>query len=260
MTEKVVSLSGGLVLGMVFALFLGIGVTQNLAPSLHFEMPSILRMTIAQATHSPSRPASNTTPNVNSPTASEEDRGRITRIASLTETTDTVFETTPSTSQTTPKNFYFASTPKIDNSLQIANLSRSDIPVGTESVTYISLGQAARQSNFSAIAGNSSSREGYSSGQSPSFVDDKPQTHGSPAMAQNNPDSEGEGEGPEVAGKTPTPHPESPDSMSNGSSRQPLSPERPDNHRIFPDNGDHSENDPGSPGISQRNRRRPEVD
>ncbi len=51
MTEKVVSLSGGLVLGMVVALFLGIGATQSITPSLHFEIPSILQMTIAQNTH-----------------------------------------------------------------------------------------------------------------------------------------------------------------------------------------------------------------
>ena len=254
MTEKVVSLSGGLVLGMVFALLLGIGATQNLAPSLHFEMPAILRMTIAQVTHPNSTTANDTTPNVDATPPSEEDRGRITRIASLAETTDPVFETTASTSQPEPKTWNIASTSKIDNSLQMANLQRTYLIENSDGTTYSSVVQAASQSNFAAIAGNSSGRQGYGSGQSPSFIDGKPQSQGSPAMAQNDPDPEGEG--PSLTGKVTTPPGPSPDSMSN-SQREPIDMQAHD-HRIYPD---YEPGNPGDPRLSAgRNRHRPETD
>jgi len=265
MTEKVISLSGGLVLGMVFALFLGIGATQNLSPSLHFEMPAILQMTIAQATHNTSAHASDTTPSTNVTAPNEEDRGRITRIATLSETTDPALTATQE--EFAPKNWNTTTTPKINNSLQRTNLQRSYIAATSETgSTYISLGLVASQSNFTTIAGYSSGREGYGSGHQPSLVDNKPQSHGSPAVAQNNPDS-GENEDeprdnePAMAGKTPQPEP-GPDSFSNNNTREPVV-DLPRPARTFiPDlgGGGHSGNNPGDPMISQREHRRPETD
>ncbi len=266
MTEKVVSLSGGLVLGMVFALFLGIGATQSLAPSLHFEMPSILQMTIAQSTHNTSAPANDTTPSVNVAAPNGEDRGRITRIATLTATTDPAITAPITTTQEefTPKNWNASTSPKVGNALQRMNLQRSYIAATSQTDTYISLGQAARQSNFAAIAGNSSGREGYGSGQQPSLVDGKPQTHGAPAIAQNDPgDEEGNPHGdgdPAIAGRSVKPN-LSPDSFSDTNAGLPDNPERP-NHTHIPDlnGGDQSENNRGDSMMCQRNRRRPETD
>lgn len=188
MTEKVVSLSGGLVLGMVVALFLGIGATQSISPSSHFEMPSIFQMTIAQNTHNTPAPASNTTPTVTVATPTNTDRGRITRIATLTETTDPVFETTTSTSQAAPKDWAVASTPKVSNPLQRANLQHTYIASNsqTSSATYASLElAAARQGSFTALIDNPHGRYFYNS--EPPVVQGKPHTQGSPSVAHSNP-------------------------------------------------------------------------
>lgn len=265
MTEKVVSLSGGLVLGMVFALFLGIGATQNLAPNMHFEMPAILQMTIAQATHNTSATAGNTTPNTSATPPSEEDRGRITRIATLTETADPAF--TAPQEVFTPKNWNVTAAPKIDNTLQRVNLQRSYMALAgntSQTSTYVSLGQAAsRESNFTAIADNSSGRDGYGSGHQPSLADDKPQSHGSPAIAQNNPDSGEEGEGdqhgedPDVAAGSAKPGPR-PDFSPDYNIRVSPDPERP-SQAFLHHHGDQSENELRDP-VAAFQHRRPETD
>lgn len=266
MTEKVVSLSGGLVLGMVFALFLGIGATQNLSPSLHFEIPAILQMTIAQATHNTSAPANDTTPSINVTPPNGEDRGRITRIATLAETTDPAFAATQE--EISPKNWNVAATPKINNSLQRVNLQRSYIASTSQTGTYISLGLVASQTNFTAIAGYSSGREGYGTGHQPSSVDGKPQSHGSPSTAQNVPDSgSGENEGgshndePAVTGGFAKPGEGSDsDAFTNnhGIHNETQRPTRSfvsDHH-----GGGLSETSQRGLMFSQRNRRRPETD
>ena len=124
MTDKVVSLSSGVILGMVCALFLGIGSTQNIMPSSNFELPFNFEMTIAQHPHSteqlvPEQEA-NATPTVTpSVDSAEPSSGRITRIATLTITEDPVLgsqEHAPKINQTAPVP---------DNSLYIANQHRS---------------------------------------------------------------------------------------------------------------------------------------
>lgn len=251
MTEKVISLSGGLALGMVFTLFLGIGVTQSIAPSSDFKIPSILQMTIAQHAHSPSTHASDTTTSVNVITPNNPDRGRITRIATLGITTDPVFETTASTNYGDPKDLAIASTPKIESSLLRNNLQRSYIASNTSSSTSAILGQTVtRESNFTAIATGSAGSNGYNGGHTPSFVDGKPQTQGgSPAVAQN-PGSSGNGDDdPATTAKTNNPGSDSDSEQGNNN--------RP-NCNLTPDFGGSSENDPGSPQISSpRNPGRP---
>ncbi|MCK5034276.1 MAG: hypothetical protein KAS73_00160 [Candidatus Sabulitectum sp.] len=253
MTEKVISLSGGLALGMVFALFLGIGVTQSITPSSDFQIPSILQMTIAQHTYNPSTHASDTTSSVNVATPNNPDRGRITRIATLEITTDPVFETTATTNYGDHKDWEIASTPKIESSLMRNNLQRSYIALNTSSSTSIILGQTAtRESNFTAIATNSAGRNGYNGGHTPSFIYGKPQTQGgSPAVAQNPDPSGNNGDDPATAAKTDKPGsgPDSEQGNNNGS-----------NYNLAPDFGGSSENDPGSPQISPRNPGRPAFD
>lgn len=252
MTEKVVSLSGGLALGMVFALFLGIGVSQSITPSSDFQIPSILQMTIAQHTYSPSAHASDTTPSVNVATPNNPDRGRITRIATLEITTDPVFETTATTNYGDPKDWEIASTPKIESSLMRNNLQRSFIALNTSSSTSIILGQTAtRESNFTAIATNSAGRNGCNGGHTPSFIHGKPQTQGgSPSVAQNPDPSGNNGDDPATVAKANKPgsDPDSEQGNSNGS-----------HYNLAPDFGGSSENDPGSPRISPRNHGRPEF-
>lgn len=257
MTEKVVSLSGGLVLGMVFALFLGIGATQSLAPSAHFEIPSILQMTIAQATHSTSTPANDTKPTVNVATPGSENRGRITRIATLGATTDPVFETTATTTPADPKNWEIASTPKIENSLQAANLQHSYIASNPQATSsFAALGQVvSRQGNFSAIIANTTGRS--ASGSQPSGVEGKPQTQGSPSVAHNNPDmDDGPAITPSITGGEPSKHePGDPDDSSNNNTNKTCDPERPDYRSASTHHGGQSENDPGNPEIFQRGNR-----
>ncbi len=252
MTEKVVSLSGGLVLGMVFALFLGIGVTQSLAPSAHFEIPSILQMTIAQATHSTSTPANDTKPTVNVAAPGSENRGRITRIATLEATTDPVFETTATTTQTDPKNWEIASTPKIENSLQRANLQHTYIASNPQATSsFAALGQVvSSQGNFSAIIANTAGRS--ASGSQPSGVEGKPQTQGSPSVAHNNPDM---GEEPATTPSITGAEPGIPDDSSNNNTNKACDPEKPDHRSASTHPGGQSENDPGDPEIFQRGNR-----
>lgn len=253
MTEKVISLSGGLALGMVFALFLGIGVTQSITPSSGFQIPSILQMTIAQHTYNPSAHASDTTPATNVATPGNPDRGRITRIATLEITTDPVWGTTATTSNEDPKDWAVASTPKIESPLQRNNLQRSYIALNGNSSTHAILGQTVtRQSNFTAIAASSAGRNGYNGGHTPSFVGGKPQTQGSPSVAQNPDPSGNNGDDPATTAKPGS----GPDSEQDNNTRAHVEPERSDCN-LSPDFGGSSENDPGSPRINPRNPGRP---
>lgn len=249
MTEKVVSLSGGLVLGMVVALFLGIGATQSISPSLHFEIPSILQMTIAQNTHNTPAPASNTTPTVTVATPTNTDRGRITRIATLTETTDPVFETTTSTSQAEPKDWAVASTPKVSNPLQRANLQHTYIASNSQAsgTSFASLElAAARQGSFTALISNANGRSTY--GNQPSFVQGKPHTQGSPSVAHNDPDTGEEG-GPAITHeKTTTP---GGDSFEDSSERDHVVFHGRPQDSFVPDQGGPSSGGNNTPGPSQ---------
>ncbi|MCK5841403.1 MAG: hypothetical protein KAH31_04495 [Candidatus Sabulitectum sp.] len=257
MTEKVISLSGGLALGMVFALFLGIGVTQSITPSSDFQIPSILQMTIAQHTYNTSAHGSDTTSAINVVTPNSPDRGRITRIATLAVTTDPVFETTATANYGDPKDWAIASTPKIESSLQRNNLQRSFIALNTSSNTSAILGQTVtRENNFTAIAGNSTGSNGYNSGHTPSFIEGKPQTQGgSPSAAQNPGPSGNNGDDPATAAKTDKPG-SGPDSEQGNNNRVCVDFGRP-NQGFSPDSGHGSENEPGSPQISPRNHGRP---
>jgi len=210
MTEKVVSLSGGLVLGMVFALFLGIGATQNVSSSVNFEIPSVMQMTIAQNTHGSSAPASNTTPAVDATTPVNEDRGRITRIATVTESTDPVIAQATTTTTIEPKNWHYDSSPKIDNGLRRANLQHTYIASNTPAPSTCARPNitTARESNFVTIAVSSESGANSYYGHSPSFVDSKPQSHGSPTIAHNDPGpSLDPGSGSSLTGGTNKPNP-----------------------------------------------------
>lgn len=256
MTEKVVSLSGGLVLGMVVALFLGIGATQNISPSLHFEMPSILQMTIAQNTHNTPAPASNTTPTVTVATPADPDRGRITRIATLTETTDPVFETTTSTSQAEPKEWNVATTPKINSSHHRTNLQHTYIASSsqTSGSTYASIElAAARQGSFTALINNSHGRSFYDN--QPPVVQGKPQTQGSSSVAHNDPGT-GEDDGPAITHDEMTKPND--DSSEDSSQRDLVCHGRPQSD-YAPDHGGPSSGGGGyTPGPSQNNGGRQE--
>ena len=261
MTEKVVSLSGGLVLGMVCALFIGIGATQSIPASSHFEMPSFMPMTITQNTHAPSTPANDTTPSVNVATPSNPDRGRITRIATLEETTDPVFEpaTTTAIANAEPKIYDVVSSPKIDSSLHRTNLERSFIASGSQDNTYIALGTvAARQNNYASIFENTTGRT--TSSNNPPGFSGKPQTQGSQPVAHNDP---GSGEGSEddtasVAGAKPKPDDSDP---SDNNSRDYIESGRPESN-ISGNNGGGTEHGPDNHSSSPNNHRnpRPETD
>ncbi len=207
MTDKVVSLSSGLVLGMVCALFLGIGSTQNIMPSSNFELPFNFEMTIAQHPHSteqhvPEQEAS-TTPSVTPAVDSAEpSSGRITRIATLTITEDPVLDSQEYASKINQ------TTPVPDNSLYIANQQRSLIAhsTTTESTNSGIIIVTAKQSNFTSIADNSSGRSS-SFATTPEF-ESKPHTAGSPAIAHNNPNLFGNPqEPPVITGKDNKPEP-----------------------------------------------------
>ncbi len=264
MTEKVVSLSGGLLLGMVFALFLGIGATQSIPASSHFEMPSFMPMTITQNSHAPSTPTNDTTPTVHVATPSNPDRGRITRIATLEATTDPVFEpvTTTEIAFAEPKNFDGVSTPKIDNSLQRTNLQRSYIESNPQDNTFVAIGTiVARQNNTTSIIENTSGNS--PSPYNPAGISGKPQTHGSPSVAHNDP-GEGEGsEGPDFAGAS-KPGPGNPDpNLSDGNTRDYTESGSPSDNYFHNNSGGGTENDPGSsdtPRPNIQNHHRPETD
>lgn len=186
MTDKVVSLSSGLILGMVCALFLGIGSTQNIMPSSNFELPNNFSMTIAQYPHSAEQqtqeqetiPSSSVAPPVET---AESETGRITRIATLTITEDPIL----STEESSPKIVH---TPPVhNNSLYRTNQQRAFIANNSSAEsTYSEIDiVTAKQSNFVSIANNSTGR---TSGLSNSpQLDDKPQTSGSPALAHSDP-------------------------------------------------------------------------
>ncbi len=206
MTEKVVSLSGGLVLGMVFALFLGIGATQNISSPVNFEIPSVMQMTIAQTTRDTSTPAPDTTPAVDVSTPSNEDRGRITRIATVTETTDPVIAQT--TTPAEPKNWQYDSSPKIDNVLRRANLQHAYIASADRTLgncASIDI-TTARESNFTVIASISENPSSVGGSYTPSFVDSKPHSHGTPVVIHNNPDITHE-DAPSIVNGTDKPSP-----------------------------------------------------
>ncbi len=207
MADKVISLSSGLILGMVCALFLGIGSTQNIMPSSNFELPFNFEMTIAQYPHSteqhvPEQEA-NTTPSV-TPTvdSAEPNSGRITRIATLTITEDPVLDS----QEQTPKINLTAPVP--DNSLYMVNQQRSLIAHNTTTESTYSgiILITAKQSNFSSIADNSSGR---SSGLATTpGIEGKPHTAGSPALAHNDPNLFGNPqEPPVITGKDNKPEP-----------------------------------------------------
>lgn len=212
MTDKVVSLSSGLVLGMVCALFLGVGSTQNVLPSSNFELPFNFEMTIAQYPHSteqhvPEQEAG-TTPSVTpSVDIAEPGSGRITRIATLTITEN------PISNHEEQSTKIHQTTTIPDNSLYRANQQRSFIATNstTESMNSNIILVTAKQSNFTSIADNSTGRNTGTT-TSPEIIG-KPQTTGSPALAHNDPGLFGNPQDPPaITGKDNKPEPE----MSSG--------------------------------------------
>jgi len=212
MTNKVVSLSSGLVLGMVCAFFLGIGSTQNVMPSSSFELPFNFEMTIAQHPHSteqhvPEQEAVTTpsvTPSIDS---AEPSSGRITRIATLTVTEN------PISNHEEQSTKIHQTTTVPDNPLYRANQQRSFIATNstTESMNSSIILVTAKQSNFTSIADNSTGRNTGTT-TSPEITD-KPQTAGSPALAHNDPCLFGDHqEPPVITGKDNKPEAE----MSSG--------------------------------------------
>lgn len=281
MTEKIVSLSGGLALGMAFALFLGVSTTQNMTSPLRMEYPSVSRLIglndLQSYRSSSSSQASDTTPAISvAPPAQEEDRGRIIRIATVTETADHIFlDAAPASSNGNyvPKTFGAAADAfDAGSTLQQMHRQHSYIAASTSS-SYASVGQIARQtSNFASIADNGSgaNQGGDTGGSQPSVVDTKPRTSGTPAIAQNDPgNGEGEGEEPAVAGLAP--RPPDPDTFVDDARRH-VDPSNPgwnhDFHEIQEGNGGHHpdpqgteghHSDPqGTEGYHQEHR--PEVD
>jgi hypothetical protein len=272
MTEKVVSLSGGLVLGMAFALFLSVSTTQTMNQALDFDYPSmssLIGVNDLQSYRSSSPVHStDTTPAVTvAPPSQQEDRGRIIRIATVTETTDPAdaASTTSSSSEALiPKTTSIASQVDRGSTLQQMHRQHSYIAASSSS-SYSSVGQIASQSgNFTAIAdnGQGAGQAGGQGGTPPSVVDNKPQTSGSPAVAQNDPGSgenEGEESGPAIAGFNPGPR--DPDSFSNNTRHHvdPYNPQWNHNfHETEEGNGGHGPDPHGADQFQQGHR--PEVD
>ncbi len=234
MAEKVVSLSGGLLLGTALALILGFGATQSILPNSSFEIPSVLKMTIAQNPQSPSASTSDTATVGTVATPASSDQGRITRIATLVITADPILQSnsTSTTASTEPKDWKLEDSPKIDNSLYRTNLQRSYLATNPQSESYSDLDMVvARQVNFTAIC--ESAGEEYIAGSLPAEFSDKPQTHGSPPVAQNNPGaSEGPGANdPALTSENPKPEPgyitngnnsDNSDNRDNGNTREQL--------------------------------------
>jgi len=220
MTEKVVSLSGGLVLGMGFALVLGIGSTQTMTLPLRFEYPAMSNLTITQDINGSSAPAADTTPGISvAPPSVEQDRGRITRIATSTETVaaEITAPFTTTENEFLLKSWAVAETPKNTNTLQRANLQHSYMACNPTTSESIALAQIARGNNFDAIAEIAAGNPG-NTGQ-PSYIEGKQQTPGSPSIAHNNPgggDMEGgpDGSQPAITGEIPSPRP-TPDDSSD---------------------------------------------
>jgi len=273
MTEKVVSLSGGLVLGMAFALFLSVSTTQSMNAPLHVnvEYPSVSRLIglndlQSYRSSSGTGQASDTTPAISvAPPAQEGDQGRIIRIATITETSDPVITAPPSATAHIPKVMDGVQD-DVDrgSTLQQMHLQHSYIASST-SAANATVGQIARQSsNFTSIANNGrgSGFAGNSGGSQPSVIDNKPQTSGSPSIAQNNPgeEEEGEGEDPAVAGFSP--RPPDPDTFNDGD-RHHMDPYNPGWQHNFDETedghgGGHHPDPQGMEGFQQGHR--PETD
>jgi len=274
MTEKIASLSGGLVLGMAFTLFLSISSTQTLTAPLHMGYPSmsdLISINDFQSYHTSSASSTDTTPAISVSTPSTgQDQGRIIRIATSTETSDPVLsaDNTPPQESILPKTWTFTEAPKTGSPLQQMHLQHTFIAGASTGNNFCTIGQAARQtSNFTAIADNSSG-DGQSSGGSgqPPVIDNKPQTTGSPAIAQGNPGTE-EGEeeggsgGPAMASFTP--RPPTPDSLNDNGARHSVNPYSPHPEINDHETGEDSNNDDhhGQGGPSQlQNSHRPETD
>lgn len=281
MTEKVVSLSSGLVLGMVFALFLGVGATQISSSPLHMEypaLPDLLGLNDYQSFHAPSSasPTQDTTPAVSVSPPPAQSTGRIIRIATVSETANPILASTSGTTAEegfTPKNWTDSEDPKVGSTLQQMHLQHSYIASASNTYDHISLGQVARQTNFTCIAltnsGNANQAAGGSA-QPPCNVDSKPRTTGTPAIAQSDPEisegeegEEGSGSGPAVASYTP--RPSLPDNdLASGRNHVQIDPYNPHghlSHTVIDPRPDGHHNDPhGSGAEYQQNHHRPETD
>ncbi len=273
MTEKVVSLSGGLVLGMAFALFLSVSTTQTMNQALDFDYPSMSSLIgvndlQSYRSSSPANSTDTTRGVTVAPPSQQEDRGRIIRIATVTETADPLDgASTTSTSSSValiPKTASIASQAERGTTLQQMHRQHSYIAASSSS-SYSSVGQIASQSgNFTAIAdnGQGAGQAGGQGGTPPSEVDNKPQTSGSPAVAQNDPgsdESEGEESGPAIAGFNPGPR--DPDSFTNNT-RHHVDPHNPQwNHNFHETEEGHGGHGPNPHGADQfQQGHRPEVD
>jgi hypothetical protein len=268
MTEKVVSLSGGLVLGMAFALFLSVSTTQSLTTPLHMEYPSMSGLIglndLQSFRSSSSSQASDTTPAVAvAPPSQEPERDRIIRIATVTETTDPVFQAPVHQENLIPKNTPADHASGNVSTLRQMHQQHSYIASASGSASYATVGQIARQgSNFTSIADNgqgTGETSGAGGGQ-PSVVDNKPQPTGSPAVAQNDPETgegEEEGGGPAVASFVP--RPPSPDFISNDNMSERVDPHSPGWHNQFQETEEGHHPEPHGPSEFQQGHR-PEVD
>lgn len=268
MTEKVVSLSGGLVLGMAFALLLGVTASQNGSSPINVDYPSMSSLIgnndfQSYRTSSPTPQASDTTPVISvSPPPPSENTGRIVRIATASETTHpvTASPVTTSTDEIALKGYEPAETPKNTGSLPRMNLQNTYTARSSEASTYAAAGFIASQGgNFTAIAnGSSQGGQGGSTGSQPPVADNKPQITGSPSIAQNDPQGgeQGEEEGndePAIAGYNPRP----PDSMTENGNRAHTNPIRPEPRVNFheTEEGHHG----GGGATENQPRRRPEF-
>ena len=284
MTEKVVSLSSGLVLGMAFALFLGIGATQISSSPLHMEypaLPDLLGLNDYQSFHTPSSasPAQDTTPSISVSPPPAQGTGRIVRIATVSETTNPILASASSTAteeEFTPKNWADSEDPKAGSTLQQMHLQHSYIAGAANTYDHISLGQIARQTNFTCIAFTNSGNANQASGgsdQPPSNVDSKPGITGTPAIAQGDPEitegeeseegGEGSESGPAVASYTP--RPSLPDNdLASGRNHVQIDPYNPHGYHSYTaidPRPDAHHNDPhGSEAEYQQNHHKPETD
>lgn len=212
MTEKVVSLSGGLILGMAFALLLSVSAIHTITSPMQIENSSIPRFIGFKGLQSLRAAPSSTAPTgtapapTNAPPPATENQGRIVRIATVSETSEPV-SAAPSSSGASvniPKNHYPASS----STLQQMHRQHTSIAETASGSSFLATGHAARQpgNNFTAIAeGGQSADQGSS--HPPVAAGGKPQTAGSPAVAANDPEiNEGDKDQPAVAGLPPEPN------------------------------------------------------
>ncbi|PIE52200.1 hypothetical protein CSA37_07520 [Candidatus Fermentibacteria bacterium] len=181
MTEKVMSLSSGLVLGILFALSLGVGTTQLATSPMHMDYPEIPYLTglnDLQSFHAtPAAPSRDTTPAA-AVTPPANTQGRIIRIATVTETVEPALSPTVSSGIEEPKSFSFTEEPKLDGTLQHTHLQHSCIARAGDYSARAELIQAARETNFTSIACGSASRSSQTTEtgtERPSVIDDKPE-------------------------------------------------------------------------------------